>query len=266
MRYRNHLIIEDTIMIRKDFLKRVGCIGLGAIAIPDIVKAAMAPAEQPKAPNLKLSDNTVILFQGDSITDAGRDRNAEGNANQQNMLGNGYPLFTASQLLCSYPTKNLKIYNRGISGNKVFQLQDRWEKDCFEIKPDILSILIGVNDYWHTKSSGYDGTIETYANDYKKLLEDTKKQLPDVRLVIGEPFTVKGGSALDDSWYPDFDAYREAAKKLANEYDAVFVPYQSVFDKALKQAPSTYWSPDGVHPSMAGAQLMANAWLEACGL
>ncbi len=253
-------------MIRKDFLKKAGYLGLGAIAVPSIVKAAMAPAEWPKSAKLKLSDKSVILFQGDSITDAGRNKNTEENANQQNMLGSGYPLFTAAQLLCNYPSKDLRIYNRGISGNKVFQLQDRWEKDCLAIKPDVLSILIGVNDYWHTKSHGYDGTIETYAHDYKALLEDTKKRLPGVSLVIGEPFTVKGGSALDDSWYPAFDAYRETARQLAVEYDAIFVPYQSVFDKALEQAPSTYWSPDGVHPSMAGAQLMANAWLEACGL
>jgi lysophospholipase L1-like esterase len=164
--------------------------------------------------------------------------------------------------LFKYADKNLKIYNKGISGNKVYQLTERWDADCLDIKPNLLSILIGVNDFWHTLTGGYKGTVETYTTDFKKLLDRTKQALPDVKLIIGEPFAVKGVKAVDDKWYPAFDAYRTSAKEIASQYDAVWIPYQSIFDKAIETAPGSYWTIDGVHPSVAGAQLMAHAWLE----
>ena len=167
----------------------------------------------------------------------------------------------ATQLLGTMPVKNLRIYNRGISGHKVFQLADRWDDDCLQLRPDVLSILIGVNDFWHTLSSGYTGTVQTYETDFRKLLERTKKELPATRLIICEPFAVAGGTAITDKW-KDFEGYRIAAKKLAGEFGASFVPFQTVFDEALKLAPASYWCPDGVHPSLAGAYLMKEAWLK----
>ena len=151
----------------------------------------------------------------------------------------------------------------GISGNKVYQLAERWEKDCLQIKPNVLSILIGVNDFWHMLNGRYNGTIKTYRDDYKTLLHRTKQNLPDVKLIIGEPFAVPGIKAVDEKWFPAFDEYRAAAREMANAFDAVFIPYQSVFDKAQKSAPGVYWTFDGVHASLAGAHLMAHAWLEA---
>jgi lysophospholipase L1-like esterase len=156
----------------------------------------------------------------------------------------------------------LKIFNKGISGNKVFQLADRWDKDCLEIKPDILSILIGVNDIWHKLNGQYNGTVEIYRKDYIALLERTKKTLPNVKLIICEPFAVKGVKAVDDKWYPEFYGYQKAAREIANQFGATFVPFQSVYDEAQKQATGAYWTGDGVHPSLAGAQLMAKAWTE----
>ena len=114
-------------------------------------------------------------------------------------------------------------------------------------------------------TSGYTGTIETYITDYHKLLDHTKKALPDVKLVICEPFAVKGVKAVDDTWYPTFDLFRKAARDSATEYNATFVPYQAAFDKALETAPGSYWNLDGVHPSVAGEALMASTWLEAVG-
>ena len=87
--------------------------------------------------------------------------------------------------------------------------------------------------------------------------------LPDVQLVIGEPFAVLGCSAVTEKWYPAFDAYRATAKVMADEFNAIFIPYQAIFDKAQKHAPGKYWTGDGVHPSMAGSSLMAEAWLKA---
>ena len=126
-----------------------------------------------------------------------------------------------------------------------------------------MSIHIGVNDYWHTLTNGYTGTIDTYITDYHKLLDRTKAALPEVKLVICEPFALKGVKAVDDKWYPTFDLFRKAASDIAKEYDAVFVPWQAVNDKALELAPAPYWNLDGVHPSIAGEALMAEAWMKA---
>ncbi|MCB0841420.1 MAG: SGNH/GDSL hydrolase family protein, partial [Bacteroidetes bacterium] len=203
----------------------------------------------------------TIMFQGDSITDARRDR-AQYYANQAQGLGSGYVFQIVSQLLGGHPTKNIRCYNRGISGHKVFQLADRWDDDCLNLKPDVLSILIGVNDFWHTLSGNYDGTVKVYETDLRKLLDRTKKALPNVKLIMGEPFAVAGGTAINDKW-KIFPEYRAAAAAIAKDYGASFLPYQKIFDEALKIAPVSYWCPDGVHPSIAGGHLMAAAWLEA---
>ena len=129
-------------------------------------------------------------------------------------------------------------------------------------QPDVLSILIGVNDIWHGLNGRYDGTVETYENDYRALLQRTRKALPKVQLVICEPFVLRCG-AVNDKWFPEFDHYRAAARKVADEHSAVFVPFQSMFDQALQFAPANHWAGDGVHPSSHGAALMADFWLQA---
>ncbi|MDR2810997.1 MAG: SGNH/GDSL hydrolase family protein [Tannerellaceae bacterium] len=251
---------------RRNFLKKSVLAGAGALMIPELAKAIVHEQTAVNAPKITLKKEAVILLQGDSITDSGRDK--ENNiSNSFPMLGNGYSLFIASQLLANEASKQLKIYNRGISGNKVYQLRERWEIECLAIQPDVLSILIGVNDYWHTLSGGYKGTARVYEDDYRALLKYTKEKLPQVQLVIGEPFALREGAAIEDvRWFPAFDEYRRIAKKLAGEFNAVFVPYQAGFDAAAKLAPTRYWSYDGVHPDLPGRQLMANLWLEATGL
>ncbi|HPC96182.1 MAG TPA: SGNH/GDSL hydrolase family protein [Sedimentisphaerales bacterium] len=204
----------------------------------------------------------VVLFQGDSITDAGRDRQREGHANDVRALGTGYALLAAAALLANHPEAKLTIYNRGISGHKVFQLAERWDKDCLALKPDIVSILIGVNDIWHRLDGRYDGTVEHYERDYRALLERTKRELPGVRLVICEPFVLRCG-AVNEKWFPDFDGYRAAAKRVASAFDAVFIPFQTMFDEAVRTTTPAYWAGDGVHPTLAGASLMAQTWLQA---
>ena len=203
----------------------------------------------------------VIVFQGDSITDAGRSKDDQ-QANVPRSLGSGYVGLIAAQLLGESPSGELEIHNRGISGHKVFQLAERWQEDTVDLRPDVLSILIGVNDFWHTLSHNYEGTVEVYERDYRALLDTTREALPEVRLIIGEPFIVAGGTAIDDRWEA-FGAYQGAAARIAKEYDATWIPYQRVFDEALDKAPATYWAPDGVHPSPAGNYLMAQAWLDA---
>lgn len=244
---------------RRSFIRKVTLGGLMAVSIPEILSAAIIPAAMKKNTLIK---NNVILFQGDSITDAGR--NKEDNSfNNARTLGSGYPLFAGAALLEKYAALNLKVYNKGISGNKVFQLAERWDKDCLDIKPDILSILIGVNDIWHKLEGNYNGTVDIYRKDFIALLERTKKALPNVKLIICEPFAVPGVKAVDSKWYPEFYDYQKAAKDIATQFGATFIPYQKIYDEAQKQAPGAYWTPDGVHPTLAGAQLMAAAWLNA---
>lgn len=235
---------------RRSFLRNTS---LGLAAAPLI--------SLPKI-NTKLPKNLMVLFQGDSITDAGRSR-SNYYPNSNSGMGMGYVQHTATHIMGKHPEVDWRIYNRGISGHKVFQLANRWEDDALQLQPDVLSILIGVNDFWHTLSHNYQGTVETYEKDLVKLLERTKKRLPKVKLLIGEPFFCDDGTAIaTEKWRAKFPAYQTAAQKVANQFDAVFIPYQKVFNDARKTAPTSYWCPDGVHPSMAGNYLMAKAWVE----
>lgn len=250
-------------MNRRNFFGKAAVGTFGLAAIPAILSATVGSTEKKQKGILfSMKTGEVILFQGDSITDAGRDK-VNQQANSSGSFGSGYAFLAAANLLNTMASVQPVIYNRGISGNKVFQLADRWQKDCFELKPRIISILVGVNDFWHTLDGKYDGTVEKYENDYRQLLTLTKKILPDVKLVICEPFAVLGCSAVNEKWYPAFDAYRLSAKRLALESEAIFIPFQAIFDEAQKYAPGKYWTGDGVHPSMAGASLMAEAWLNA---
>lgn len=245
---------------RRNFLKNAPLVTAFGLSIPQLLSTAFAAETSKKRVTINKGD--VILFQGDSITDAGR-KKGDNSANNAAALGSGYPLFAAGELLYNHPDKDLKIYNRGISGNKVYQLAERWEKDTLELKPQVLSILVGVNDFWHKLLGKYEGTIDVYKKDYKALLDKTKQRLPELQLVIGEPYAVKGIKAVDEKWYPAFDEYRQAAREIANEFDAVFIPYQKIYDEAQNSAPGVYWTADGVHPTVAGAKLMAEAWLKA---
>ena len=242
---------------RRDFFK-TAAVGGAMLSIPSIVAAAM---DRHSTSKISLQKDDVILFQGDSITDAGRDRKNQ-TPNTSPMMGSGYVIQAAGELLYNHADKNLKIFNKGISGNKVNQLADRWDVDCIEIKPNVLSILIGVNDFWHIKTGSYKGTIKIYEDDYRALLKRTIAALPNVKLIIGEPFAVNGIKAVDDSWFPEFNKYREVSRKIAEEFKAVFIPYQTVFDEAQKHAPGVYWTHDGVHTTLAGAYLMANALMK----
>jgi lysophospholipase L1-like esterase len=243
---------------RRNFLKKSALGGLMAVSIPEILSAAI---DTEKGKKHIIAKDNIILFQGDSITDSGRNRE-DSSFNNASDLGSGYPMLAGAALLENYASMNLKVYNKGISGNKVYQLAERWDKDCLEIKPDILSILIGVNDIWHKLNGEYNGTVDIYRKDYIALLERTKMVLPNIKLIVCEPFAVRGVKAVDDKWYPEFYSYQKAAREIATQFDAAFIPFQKIYDEAQKKAPGVYWTGDGVHPSLAGAQLMALAWLK----
>jgi len=251
---------ENSITARRNFLKTSSLTGLGLMGFSTATNATDFVNNEYSQ---SLPKDLTVLFQGDSITDAGRNR-SDYYANGHSGMGNGYVYQIVAQLLGSHPKDGFSFYNRGVSGHKVFQLANRWKEDCLQIRPDVLSLLIGVNDFWHTMTHGYEGTSKIFETDLRKLLDRTKKELPNVKLIIGEPFVVANGSAVSDKrWTTEFTEYQAASKTIAKEYQAGFVPYQQIFEDALKVAPVDYWCPDGVHPSIAGCNLMAKGWLKA---
>lgn len=241
--------------------------GAAAVAGASVL-ANQAPLETDAATRIEpmtLSKGEVILFQGDSITDAGRSFKKNG-PNKIRTLGDGYANMIAARLLGTHPHHGLKIYNRGVGGNKVPDLMRRWQEDTVALKPTVLSILVGVNDLWHKLEGRYDGTVEDYATDFATLLRETREALPETRLVVCEPFVLRCG-AVSDRWFPEFDERRAAAREVAREADAIWIPFQTMFDLAVtEETPPSYWAGDGVHPTMPGHALMAATWLERTGL
>ncbi len=214
----------------------------------------------------ELKKGSVILFQGDSITDAGREKK---NPVANKGLGRGYPSFAAKELHTAYPDLELQIHNRGISGHKVPDLAKRWDRDCIELKPDILSILIGVNDIWHMLNGRYKGTAESYRDGYAELLQRTKEALPETKIVVCEPFVLMSGTVKEneEKWFPEFDTRRKYAKEVATNAKATWVPFQTMFDKAVADGiKPEELAGDGVHPTPKGHQMMASAWRQAVGV
>ena len=229
----------------------------------DWVRSALLMSVAPQAARAAqrpLLPTGVVLFQGDSITDAGRNRERPA-PNDSSGMGRGYPLLIASHLLGSRAQDGLRVYNRGISGNKVPDLDARWQTDTLNRRPDLLSILVGVNDIWHKLGGRYNGTVESYEKGYAALLARTRKAMSYTRVVVCEPFVLRCG-AVTDAWFPEFDLRRAAAKRVAQAAGADWVPFQSMFDEALKHAEPAFWAADGVHPTLAGHGLMAKTWLD----
>ena len=199
----------------------------------------------------------TILFQGDSITDAGRDRNLDEH------LGTGYPLLIASQLGLAQPGA-YRFLNRGISGNRSIDLLARVKCDILQLRPDFLSILIGVNDVWHELDTGNGVDTRRFELYYGLLIQEILETLPDTKILILEPFVLKG-TATQEIWsqfYPEVLDRAKAAKRIAQKYGLPFVPLQEPFEHALNAAPAGYWLQDGVHPTPMGHALIQREWLE----
>jgi len=205
-----------------------------------------------------ISPSSRILFQGDSITDCGWDRS------DAYSLGNGYAQMTAGLLSGLHPDLDTVCINRGISGNRAGDLVTRWQEDCLDLKPDILSILIGINDVWRRYDSDDPTSVEVFADNYRTILEQTKVALPDTKLIMMEPFLLP---VPDDrrKWREDLDPKIDAVRHLAREFGAVYVPLDGIFAAASTQQPCEFWAEDGVHPSSAGHGLIARHWLQQVG-
>lgn len=206
--------------------------------------------------------NARILFQGDSITDGNRGRNADPN----HILGHGYAFIIAAKFGAMFPQYRWEFMNRGISGNTVRDLEGRWQPDTLDLRPDVLSILVGVNDaaQWINGWPGAVGAPE-YERTYDRLLARTRESLPGVRLVICEPFILPVGRVGENwpTWQSEMKARQAVAAKLAERYQATYVRFQRAFDEACQKAPADYWIWDGVHPTYRGHQIMAEQWVSA---
>ena len=202
-----------------------------------------------------------ILFYGDSITDAGRDYATD---HEDASYGNGYVKYIVQELLAN-GYKREDLINRGISGNRIVDLYARIKVDCWNHNPDFISILIGVNDVWHELNYQNGVEIDRFEKVYRMLIEDTKAKLPNVKLMLLEPFVLKGLATVDEGekWQGFLAVYEYAAlvKKLAEEYGLPFVPLQDKFTAAENAGVEELLS-DGVHPAENGAKLIAQAWLE----
>ncbi|MEK7781671.1 MAG: SGNH/GDSL hydrolase family protein [Verrucomicrobiota bacterium] len=200
-----------------------------------------------------------ILFQGDSITDGARGRNQDPN----HILGHSYAFLVAAKHGALYPERNLAFFNRGISGNKIPDLLNRWQKDAVDLKPTVVSILIGVNDIWHPLLSTNEVSAEKYEEGYDKLLAQTIAALPDAKIILLEPFVTPGKATSPkwDVWQGHVKKFQAVVAKLGAKYNAPVVKLQNVFDAACKRAPAEYWVWDGVHPTYAGNQLIADEWV-----
>ncbi len=198
-----------------------------------------------------------ILLIGDSITDMQRNKQVEDFTVQA--YGNGYPFFVEGELSAKAPGK-YKVINRGISGNRIVDLYARIKVDCWNLKPDVISILIGVNDVWHGLEDGVGNGVEIdrFEKVYRMFIEDTLKKLPNVKFMLLEPFVLEGTASFDKEKVP---AYARVVEKLAAEYNFVFVPLQNVLLEKSQKYGMDYYLYDGVHPSVAGAKLISEEWL-----
>jgi len=207
---------------------------------------------------MKIHDGQSILFTGDSITDCGRVRPVGTGAG----LGDGYVALVDSLLAAWYPERRIRVLNTGINGNRVIDLETRWQTDVLGLAPDWLSVMIGINDVWRQFDNQHDPdqvTIERYETTYRYLLEQTRQGLNG--LILMTPYLIEPN--LSDSMRERMDAYGMVVEQLACEFDAVFVNVQSAFDLYLTHRPAQSLCDDRVHPNKTGHMIIALSLLTA---
>lgn len=203
-----------------------------------------------------------ILFFGDSITDASRIRD---NDDSLLALGGGYVRDVASLLYAESPNRYV-IRNRGISGNRIVDLYSRIKADCTNLEPDVLTILVGVNDVWHEVDFKNGVDISRFEKIYRMLLDDVLERLPNIKIILMEPYILEG-SATKEAYEEllEVKEYAKVVKTLAEEYGLPFVALQEKFDECTKQYGVETYLKDGVHPTFAGANLIAREWYKTFG-
>jgi lysophospholipase L1-like esterase len=198
---------------------------------------------------------TTVLFQGDSITDAGR-----GAMDPEN-LGSGYAMMAASWFSAAHPELNVRFLNRGVSGHRVVDLEQRWDRDCIDLRPDWVSIMIGINDTWRAFDSGDPTSTDDYERSYRTILTQTVEKLGS-HLILIEPFVLPVPEDRK-AWRADLDPRIQVVRTLADEFNAILVPMDGIMNDAGEKREPAFWASDGVHPTPAGHALIAQAWLRA---
>lgn len=218
---------------RRTFLKRAGLLAASATVAPHLSAVPLATQSLGKTPKVK--HPLTVLFIGDSITDGNRTRNDDWN----HLLGHGYAQMLAARLWFDHPDRFAMFHNRGISGNTVADLAGRWQTDVIGLKPDVVSILAGINDVYGIVKGTLAQTASEFENTYRAILQSTQTHLPNAKIVVCEPFILPGGRVDEKTevWEPETAIRQQIARKLAVEFNAVFVPLQQMFTNALKKAP-----------------------------
>lgn len=196
-----------------------------------------------------------ILFQGDSITDAGRDKR------NYHDLGSGYPFYAARIIAESYPELDIEFINLGISGNRSGQLFDRLYPDAISLQPDIISILIGINDIWHRHNAHIMTSDSQFELNYRTILSEIREKT-SAKVMMISPFLLD--APANAHLRPDLEKIKPIVKRLADEFADVFIPLDEYFAEALKTQPeSCYYSVDGVHPNAKGAEFIGKIYADA---
>lgn len=205
-----------------------------------------------------IEKNSLVLLQGDSVTDAQRDYTDDCN------MGFGYANILTAMMKALHPEANIRFLNRGISGNRVRDLTSRWDTDCLDIQPDWLSILIGINDCWRRYDSNDPTTAQAFYEEYRRLLARTRETLPQTKIILMDPFVLHINPERA-SWREDLDPKIQAVRTLAAEFKTMYIPLDGIFASASIQTSPDVWADDGVHPTQAGSALIGTAWLRAVG-
>jgi lysophospholipase L1-like esterase len=209
-----------------------------------------------------------ILFQGDSITDGNRYKSKASEWDKNHQIGHSYSYIIAGLLGMKYPERHFEFVNRGVSGNIVQELASRWQTDALEIQPDVLSILVGINDCIRASNHKIkDFSACAYENAYREILTASRNQNPALKIVLLEPFAHLEGQKNEKSSISVRKAIlqseQKAVRRLAEEFHAIFIPLQSVFDEAATLREPSYWIWDGTHPTEAGHALIAREFFKA---
>jgi len=240
---------------RRNFIKLASVAGLATAGFSTASATIRSKPEVPEKKNLR------FLFQGDSITDGNRGRNDDPN----HILGHGYCFAVSSRIGADFPQYGFQFINRGIGGNTISDLEKRWQTDTLDLKPDVLSLLIGINDV-NALVDNRENPLDANAFEatYRKLLTSCREQNPDILFVLGLPFFFAAGWRKNqyEKWHPLTLERAEIVKRIATDFNAVLVDYPKVFEEAQKRAPMDYWIWDGVHPTAFGHELMAREWIK----
>ena len=247
-------------MDRRKFIKNIALTAALAGTAPSLLASVTQGENDVKQEGGLSSDQYKVLFIGDSITDGNRTRDNDWN----HVLGHGFAYLIASRMWFEYPQNNLMFYNRGISGNRVSDLLKRWDSDVLDLKPNVISILVGINDVYFMANEGIVQTIEEFEDQYRQILVKTRVALPDSVIVLCEPFYLPGSRVAVNraAWDKETPLRQQVVRRLAAEFNTLLVSLQQPFTQACKKAPAGHWIWDGIHPMPGGHELIAREWIK----